>query len=318
MRGSTLASLVCGTSAIALCNAMAQTYPLKPIRIITSPPGGGNDLPARLLAQGISAGLGQQVIVDNRPTILISELVAKAPPDGYTLLVSGTPHWIGPLLETVNYDPIADFAPVSTIDRSPVILVVHPAIPVRSVKELIALAKARPGELNYGSGAAGGSNHLGALLFNTMAAVNILRVPYKGSGPALTALMSGEVQLMFPSAGGVTPHIRAGRLRALAVGSAEASPLAPGVAPLASLGVPGYVSEALHALFAPASTPSAVIARLNREVKSYLETPQAKQVFLKSGIEAYPSTPEENLNLMKTEMAHIGKVLKAAGIGSKK
>ena len=151
-----------------------------------------------------------------------------------------------------------------------------------------------------------------------MAAVNILRVPYKGSGPALTALMSGEVQLMFPSAGGVTPHIRAGRLRALAVGSAEVSPLAPGVAPLASLGVPGYVSEALHALFAPAGTPSAVIARLNREVKSYLETPQAKQVFLKSGIEAYPSTPEENLNLMKTEMAHIGKVLKAAGIGLKK
>lgn len=303
---------------LAITNVLAQNFPVKPIRIITSPPGGGNDLPARLIAQGISPGLGQQVIVDNRSTILISELVAKAPPDGYTLLVSGTPHWIGPLLETVNYDPIADFSPVSTIDRSPVILVVHPAMPVRTVKELIALAKARPGELNYATGAPGGSNHLGALLFNHMAAINMVRVPYKGTGPGLTALMSGEVQLMFPSAGGVAPHIRAGRLRALAVGSAVESPLAPGVPSIGTSGVPGYVSEAVHALFAPAGTPAAVIVRINREVKSYLETPQAKQAFLKSGIEAYPSTPEENLNLMKTEMAHIGKVLKAAGLGIKK
>ena len=324
MRSNTLISLICGAGVIAVncavdaIDATAQTYPSKPIRIITSPPGGGNDLPARLLAQGIAAGLGQHVVVDNRPTILISELVAKAPPDGYTLLVSGTPHWIGPLLEPVNYDPIADFAPVSMVDRSPVILVVHPAMPVRSVKELIALAKARPGELNYASGAPGGSNHLGALLFNTMAAVNIVRVPYKGSGPGQTALMSGEVQLMFPSAGGVAPHIRAGRLRALAVGSAQESVLAPGVPSISASGVPGYVSEAVHALLAPAGTPAAVIARINREVKSYLETPRAKETFLKSGIEAYPSTPEENLNLMKTEMAHIGKVLKAAGIGLKK
>jgi tripartite-type tricarboxylate transporter receptor subunit TctC len=298
--------------------ACAQGYPAKPIRIITSPPGGGNDLPARLVAQGISGGLGQQVVVDNRPTILVSEIVAKSAPDGYTLLVSGTPHWIAPLIETVNYDPIGDFAPISTIDRSPVILVVHPSLPVRIVKELIALAKAKPGELNYATGAPGGSNHLGGLLFNHMAGVNIVRVPYKGSGPGLTALMSGEVQVMFPSAGGGVPHVRSGRLRALGVSSAEPSPIAPGVPAIAQSGVPGYVTEALHALYAPAGTPAAVVARLNREVRSYLESAQAKQTFLKSGIEAYPGTPDELMNLMKSEMANVGKVLKAAGIGVKK
>jgi tripartite-type tricarboxylate transporter receptor subunit TctC len=295
--------------------ALGQGYPNRAIRVITSPVGGGNDYPARLVAQGISPALGQQVIVDNRPTVLIGEIVAKAPPDGYTLLVSGSPHWIGPLVEPTNYDPINDFSPISILDKAPVILVVHPSMPVKSVKDLIALAKARPGQLNYGSGAPGGSNHLGAVLFNHMAGVNIVRVPYKGSGPAMTAVMSGEVQVMFPSAGGVAAHIKSGRLRALAVGSTGPSALAPGVPTIAGSGVPGYVSEAMHGLFAPAGTPQAIVARLNREVRRYLESAEAKEMFLRGGIETAASTPEEFTATMKAEMASIGKVLKAAGIG---
>lgn len=299
-------------------SALGQVYPARAIRIVTSPVGGGNDFPARLVAQGIAPALGQQVIVDNRPTVLIGELVAKSPPDGYTLLVSGSPHWIGPLVEPTSYDPIGDFSPISIIDKAPVILVVHPSMPVKSVKELIALAKARPGQLNYGSGAPGGSNHLGAILFNHMAGVNIVRVPYKGSGPAMTAVMSGEVQVMFPSAGGVASHIKSGRLRALAVGSAGPSALAPGVPTIAASGVPGYVSEAMHGLFAPAGTPAAIVARLNREVRRYLDTAEAKDLFLRGGIETAPSNPEEFTATMKAEMTNIGKVLKAAGIGLKK
>ena len=182
------------------------------------------------------------------------------------------------------------------------------------MKDLIALAKAKPGQLHYGSGAPGGSNHLGALLFNHLAGVNIVRVPYKGSGPAMIALMSGEVQVMFPSAGGVATHIQSGRLRALAVGSAQPSALAPGVPTVAASGVPGYVSEAMHSLFAPAGTPQAVIARLNRDVRRYLESTEAKEAFLKGGIETAVGTPEELTAMMKAEMATIGKVLKAAGV----
>jgi tripartite-type tricarboxylate transporter receptor subunit TctC len=297
--------------------ALAQEYPARTVRIVTSPAGGGNDFPARLLAHGISGALGQQVIVDNRPTVLIGDIVAKAPPDGYTLLVSGSPHWIGPLIEPTNYDPIADFAPISVIDRAPVVLVVHPSMPVKSVKQLIALAKRRPGELNYGSGAPGGSNHLGAILFNYLAGVDIVRIPYKGSGPAMAALISGEVQVMFPGAGAVTSHLKSGRLRALAVGSAEPSILAPGIPTLAASGVPGYVSEAIHALFAPARTPQAIVARLNREVRRYLDTPDARSAFLKGGIETAATTPEALTALMKSEMSTIGKVLKAAGVRAK-
>lgn len=312
MKRKVIAAII---GAVVSGAAFGQAYPAKAVRIVTSPAGGGNDFPARLLAQGLTGALGQQVVVDNRPTVIIGELVAKAVPDGYTLLVSGSPHWIGPLIEPTSYDAIEDFSPISAVDRAPVILVVHPSMPVRTVKDLIALARAKPGELNYGSGAPGGSNHLGAILFNHMARVNIVRVPYKGSGPAMTALMSGEVQVMFPSAGGVASHIKSGRLRALAVGSAQPSALAPGVPTLSASGVPGYVSEAMHAFFAPARTPAAIVGRLNREVRQYLETAQAKEMFLKGGIETSASSPEELTATMKAEIASIGKVLKAAGIG---
>jgi tripartite-type tricarboxylate transporter receptor subunit TctC len=301
---------------ISAGHAWAQEYPTRPVRIVTSPAGGGNDFPARIVARGLTNALGQQFIVDNRPTIVIADVVAKSPPDGYTLLVSGSPHWIGPLIEKVTYDPIRDFAPITLTDRAPVVLVVHPSLPARSVKQLIALAKARPGALNYSTGAPGGSNHLGGVLFNYLAHVNIVRIPYKGSGPALTALMSGEVQVMFPGVGAAAPHVHSGRLRALAVGSAERSAFLPDVPTMAAAGVPGYVSESLHALFAPAGTSGSITARLNQEAVRFLKTNEAKDAMMKGGVEAISSSPEELTNTMRSEMASIGKILKAAGIGS--
>jgi tripartite-type tricarboxylate transporter receptor subunit TctC len=261
-----LRTILAGLTSLSSTFAIAQTYPSKPIRIVTSPAGGGNDLPARLIARAVSGPLGQQIIVDNRPTVLIADIVAKAPPDGHTLLVTGSAHWIGPLVEKVTYDPIRDFAPIILIDRAPSVLVVHPSMPVKSVKQLIGLAKAQPGALNFSVGGPGTSNDVAAILFNALAGVNIVRIPYKGTGPALVAVMSGEVHAMFGSAGGAASHIKSGRLRALAVGSVQPSPLSPGVPTLEASGLPGFVSEALHALFAPAGTPPAVVARLNQEV----------------------------------------------------
>lgn len=299
---------------LAAGQAPGPEYPGKPVRIVTSPAGGGNDFPARVIARALSTSLGQQVIVDNRPTVLIADLVSKAAPDGYTLLVSGSPHWIGPLIEKTSYDPIKDFSPISLLDRAPVVLVTHPSMPVTSVRNLIALARSHPGGLNYSSGAPGGSNHLGAILFNHLAGVNIVRIPYKGSGPAMAAVMSGEVHVMFPGVGAAAPHVQSGRLRALAVGSAQPSAFLPGVPTVAAAGVPGYVSEALHALFAPAATPAAITARLNQEIVRFLQTSEARQTLIAGGVEAASSSPDELIATMKSEMANIGKVLKAAGV----
>jgi tripartite-type tricarboxylate transporter receptor subunit TctC len=307
--------LVAAALAVVTSTAYSQTYPTKAIRIITSPAGGGNDFPARLIARALTAPLGQQLIVDNRPTVLLADIVAKAPPDGHTLLVTGSAHWIGPLLEKVTYDAVKDFAPITLLDRAPSVLVVHPSLPVKTVRQLVALAKSRPGELNFSVGGIGTSNFLGAIMFNHMAGVNVVRIPYKGTGPALAAVMTGEVHAMFGSAGGAAPHVQSGRLRALAVGSAHPSPLAPGVPTLEASGLPGFISEALHALFAPAATAPAVVAKLNQEVTRYLNSPEARDMFLKAGIEVAPGTPEELTAVMKSEVARVSKVLKAAGMG---
>jgi len=302
-------------AAISIAPAFSQNYPNKPIRIITSPAGGGNDLPARLVARAISGPLNQQLIVDNRPTILIADLVAKAPADGYTLLVSGSAHWMGPLVDKTNYDPISDFASITLIDRAPSILVVHPSMPVKSVKQLIALTKSRPSELNFAVAAPGSSAFLSAILFSHMAGVKVTRIPYKGTGQALVSLLGGETQAFFGSAGAVADSVKSGRLRALAVGSAQPSVLVPGVPTLSSSGVPGFVSETMHALFAPAKTPHTVVSLLNQEVTRYLRSEEAKSIFLKYGIEPVPGTPDELTTTMKSEMGRLGPVLKAAGIG---
>ena len=292
--------------------AYTQEYPAKTIRLVTSPIGGGNDFPARLIALALAGPLGQQIVVDNRPTVLIADIVAKSPPDGYTLLLSGSAHWLGPLFEKVNYDPVRDFAALTLVDRSPNVLVVHPSLPAKNVKDMVALAKARPGEINVAVGGPGSSNYVAAVLFEHMAGVKLTRIPYKGNAPALTALLSGEIQVMFSSAGAVAPHMQSGRLRALGVSSPQPSPLAPGVPPIASAGVPGYAAEVLHAMFAPAKTPAAIASKLNTEVGRYLRSAQAKDIFLKAGIEPSPSTPDELVAIMNAEVARMGRVLKAA------
>ena len=313
-RQLTFSAVLLALGALWAGAALSQEYPGRPVRIVTAPAGGGNDFSARLVARGISGPLGQQVIVDNRPTVLAPEIVAKAAPDGYTMLLNGSSHWIGPFVERVSYDPLKDFAPVTLVDRTPVILVVHPSLPVKSVKQLIALAKSRPGELNFSSGAPGTSNYLGGVLFNHYAGVDIVRIPYKGAAPAMTAVMSGETQIMFASPGGSMPHVKSGRLRALAVGSEKPSELAPGLPTIAESGVRGYVCETLHAVFFPAGTPPAIVTRVHQEIDRYLRSPEGRSQFLNGGVEAVSSTPAQLTATMKSEMATIGKVLKAADV----
>ena len=293
--------------------AWAQNYPTKPIRIVTTESGSANDVVARMISQKLSPSLGQQMIVDNRG-IIAAEIVSRAAPDGYTVLAYGSPMWLSPFMRDVSYDPVADFAPVIISAVAPNILVVHPSVPVNSVKELISLAKARPGELNYGSSSTGGTPHLAAELFKTMAKVNIVRVPYKGSGPGLIALMGGEVQLMFPSAGAATPYVRNGKLRALAATSLEPSALAPGLPTMAAAGLPGYESSSLLAMFAPARTSPALVAKLNQDIAQALRSADLKDRLFKLGLEPVAGTPAEAGATIKAEMAKWGRMIKEAGI----
>jgi tripartite-type tricarboxylate transporter receptor subunit TctC len=244
----------------------SQDYPTKPVRIITTAAGGGGDFTTRQVAQGISGPLGQPVIVDNRSTgLLAAEAVSKAPPDGYTLLVTGSAVWLSSLLRPVPYDVIRDFSPIMVIEVTPSVLAVHPSVPVHSVKDLISLAKARPGALSYGSDAIGGRGHLGVELFKAMAGVNILHVPYKGSAAANNAVLSGETQMVLNDPGVLLPHVKVGKLRALAVTTAAPSALAPGLPTVTASGLPGFELEGITGFFAPAKTPATIINRLNQE-----------------------------------------------------
>ena len=305
------ALLVVGTGT-----ASGQAFPSKPIRIVTGEAGGGIDLVARLVAQGISAPLGQAVIVENRPVSIATEIVAKALPDGYSLVLFGTyPNWVLPFLQkNAPYDAVRDFSPVTTVASAPSILVVNSSVPVKSVKELIALAKSKPGDLNYGSSAIGGSPQLAVELFKAMAGVNIVAIQYKGAGPAINALLGGEVQLMIASTGSVTPHVKSGRVKALAVTSAQPSELAPGLPTVAASGVPGYEMVTILSLFTPAKTPAAIINRLNQEIVRMLSVADVKKRFINDGLEVVTSSPAELTIRMKSEMARMGKVIKDAGI----
>ena len=290
--------------------ALGQDYPSKPVRVVTSGAGGGNDLMTRTIAQGITGALGQQVIVDNRPSGVIGETVAKAPADGYTLLLGGGSLWIQPFLQEVRYDVAKDFAPITLVERSPSMLVVHPSLPVKTIKELIALAKQRPGALNYAYASA--DTQLAAELFKAMAGVDIVGVPYKTMGIALTDTLGGHITLIMSSSV-VVPHLKAGRLRALAVTTPRQSTLFPGLPAVAET-VPGYEASAMAAMFAPAGTPRAIINRLNQEIVRFLNSADGKQKFLNNGSEAVTSSPEELAAIIKTEMTRLGKVIKDAGI----
>jgi tripartite-type tricarboxylate transporter receptor subunit TctC len=292
----------------------AQDYPNKPIRIITSGAGGGNDIQSRLIAPAIAGPLGQQVIVDNRGGSLLSaEAASKAPPDGYSLLYAGQTIWVTPLLQKVPYD-VRDFVPISQIAREVYILTVHPSLPVKSVKELIALAKSRPGQLNYGSSIAGSNGHLAGELFKSLAGVDIVWVPYKGTAQALTAEISGEVHWTISNPGSVLPHMQSGRLRALAVTSATPSALTPGLPTVAASGLPGFEMISITGLFAPAKTPAAIITRVNQELVRALNLPEMKERFINVGVEAVSSSPEQFAAAIKSEMSSIAKVIKDAGI----
>ena len=298
----------------ALSTNSSPAYPAKPVRIVTAPPGGANDLTARLIAQGIARPLGQQVIVDNRPTAVNGQIVYQAPADGYTLLLAASSFTIGSLMQETPYDVVRDFAPITLAASSPGVIVVHPSVPVKRINELIALAKARPGALNYASGAIGSASHLAAVLFKSMAGVNIARINYKGAGPAITDLIAGHVQVMFSTASGVTSHIKSGRLRALAVTSSKPSALAPGLPTAAASGVPGYESITMLGLFTQAKTPEAIIVRLHHEIVQALKQPEIQQKFLESGTEVVGSSPQEFLSAIQNELSIWRKMLKTTDL----
>jgi tripartite-type tricarboxylate transporter receptor subunit TctC len=310
---------VCLCCLSLLMNALpaySQTFPSKPIRIVTSDAGGGGDIVARAIAPAMSSALGQPVIVDNRAGGTIAgDFVAKSIPDGHTLIYYGNTLWLLPLMrERVPYDTVRDFAPISLAVTLPNILVVHPSLPVKSVKELIALAQTRPGELNYASAAAGTSNHMAAELFKSMAGVKIERIVYKGIGAALNDLLGGHVQLLFATATAGAPHIQSGRLRALAISTTQPSPAYPELPTIASAGLPGYESALNSGALAPAKTPDAVIRRLHQEMVRALTSPDLKEKFANIGVEVVASTPEQFAAKMKSEIVSMGKVIKDAGI----
>ena len=310
--------------AIAFCFLLAslivcaQAYPNKPIRVLAPEAGGGVDFVARVIAREMSLSMGQQVVIDNRGGaggIIAGDTVVKSAPDGYTLLFYGPAIYLLPYLrERVPFDSAKDLAPVSLAVTTPNVMVVHPSLPVTSVRELIALAKAKPGQLNDAGANTGSSAHLTAELFKAMAGVNIVRVPFKGVGPALNALIAGQVHLMFPSAGSITPHVKSGRLRALAVTSAKPSALTPGLPTVAESGVPGYESVAVFGVFAPAQTPPDIIARIQREVARATGNPDVPKRFLAAGVEPVGSTPDEYASTIRRETAKWGKLIRDLGI----
>ena len=304
-----------GTMILGTWPVSGQNYPNKPIRIVTGSVGSGNDIASRIIAQGLTGSLGQQVIVENRAAGVITFMtVAKAPPDGYTLLYYTNGLWTTPLIEKTPWHPVNDFSPIISTSKAPSILVVHPAVPAKSVSELIALAKARPGELNYAAAGIGSGTHLSAELFKAMAGVSIAYIPYKGSGLALIDLIGGQVQMMFATAGSVASHMKSGTLRALAVTSAQPSELLPGLPAVAASGLPGYESVSIYGVFAPAKTPPAIINRLNREILVLLKRTDVREKFLSSGVETVGSSPEQLAAIVKSEMARLGKVIKDAGL----
>jgi len=294
--------------------AFAQDYPARLIRIVTSPPGGSNDFAARLILKGLTERVGWQVVIDNRPTIIAPEVASRAAPDGYTLLVAGGSFITGLLFEKLSYDPLRDFAAISLTHRQPNILVVHPSVPAKSVKELIALAKARPGELNYASSGVGSTNHLAGELFNVMAGVKTVRINYKGVGAAVNAVLSGEVHVMYANLASSSGYIQSGRLRPLAITSAEPSPLRPGLPTMAASGLPGFESVLMTGVYAPSGTPAAIVNRLNQEIVRVIHLPDIKERFTSIGIETVGSSPQELTAAMKSEIARTGKLIKEAGI----
>jgi tripartite-type tricarboxylate transporter receptor subunit TctC len=299
--------------------AAAQAYPDKPIRVIVPVPAGGTpDVVARMVAPGLSTLLGQQLVIDNRGGaggLIGAELAARAVPDGYTVFFSspGSLTILPHLQKQVAYDTLKDFAPISLVSIGPFLLITHPSVPARTVKELIALARAEPGKLNYASAGNGAANHLAMELFKSMAGVNITHVPYKGAPQAVTDLIGGSVNLMFNSIPPVLQHIKTGRLRLLAVASAKRSPQLPDVPTVSEAGVPGYEAITWFGLLAPAKTPKPIIARLNDVMVKVVHAPDLKSQLEIQGYDPVGSSPEEFAAFIRAESEKYATVVKFSG-----
>jgi tripartite-type tricarboxylate transporter receptor subunit TctC len=295
------------------------TYPTKPIRfIVPFPPGGGNDTIARTIGQKITEAWGTQVVIDNRAGaggVIGAELAAKAAPDGYTLLLGGvaTLAILPNLHSKLPYDPVRDFAPISLAAIAPLIVVVHPSVAARSIKELIALAKAKPGTLNFASNGKGGSSHLAAELFKLMAGVDMVHVPYKGLTPALIDLIAGQVQLMFSSTVAILPQVKTGKLRGLATTGAKRLSATPELPTVAEAGVPGYEAASWYGLLAPAGTPQAIVTRLNTEVVRIVALPDVRNRMALEGADPIGGTAGQFAAHIKAERARMAKVIKESG-----
>ena len=304
---------------LAVSTASAQTYPSRPIKIVVPyPPGGFNDTLGRTLAAKFTEAWGQPAVVENKPggnTLIGGEFAAKSPADGYTLLVVAFPFSVVPsLFKTMPYDTAKDFAPVILAASSANLLVVNTALPVKSVGELLALAKSKPGSLSYASTGNGSSNHISMELFKSLAGVDIVHIPYKGSAPAVTDLLGGQVQLMFDNTPNVLPHVKSGRLRALGSSGAKRDALTPDVPTVSEAGVPGYELTVWFGLVAPAGTPKEIVQKLNAEVMKILAMPDVRERFLAQGVEPQGSTPEQFAEHIKTQMSKWAKVVKDAGV----
>ena len=298
--------------------AAADDYPSRSIRmIIPFPPGGSNDVVGRIVANQLGEKLGKQVFVDNRSGaggVVGSDLAAKATPDGYTLLIVSIAHSVDPWLYKEPFDPVKDFVPVSIIATGTNVLTVNPTVPVHSVKELLALAKEKPGVLNYASAGIGSFQHLSGELFKLTAEVDIQHVPYKGGGPAMLAVIAGETQLMFSSIVQTVPNIQGGQLRALATGGAQRSPILPDLPTIAEAGVPGYQASNWYGLAAPAKTPRALVVKLNQEFSRIMAQPEVREKLLNVGMEPATNTPEQFTEFVQAEIAKWTRVVKSAGI----
>lgn len=313
----------CG--AVALCALAAPAsaqpvYPVKPVRLVVPfVPGGSTDFIARIMGQKLDEALGQQVIVENRAGAggnIGLDYVAKSPPDGYTLIFGhvGTFGFGPSLYQKLPYDPVRDFAPIVLFAMVPNMLVVHPSLPARNVKELVALAKARPGRINYGSSGNGSASHLATEYFKLLSKTDITAIPYKGTGPLVTDVIAGEISLTITGVPPLYPHVQSGRLRALGVGSTKRLSLLPDLPTIAEAGVPGYESSTWFGPLAPARTPREIVVRLNAELMKILQRPDIRSRFAAEGVEGLGSTPEEFGAYIKAEIERWGRVIKAAGI----
>jgi tripartite-type tricarboxylate transporter receptor subunit TctC len=306
------AFLVAGC-ALCAAGAAAQQYPSKPMRmIVPAGPGGGVDTIARLVGQPLGAALGQTIVMENRPgagTMLASEIAAKSPPDGYTMIMVTNSHAINAgIQKNLRYDPVNDFSYFSLASSIPYLVVVHPSVPVNTPKELIALARKRPGQLYFASAGAGSGTHLAGELFISMTSINIVHVPYKSGSPAIVDLAGGHVQIMFSNIINSMPHVKAKRLRTLGITSAKRSPTYPDVPTVQESGVPGYQADAWYGLMGPARIAPEIVARVNREMVTLLKTQDIREKFASQGAEAVANTPEEFAALMRAEITKWGRV----------